>query len=1350
MHQRPVTGRIGKVRMRAPVALKMALPIAAGAPPMVGSPAPQLMRQALLIPSAVGPGRDPGAVFQSYTLPLSFLHAYRIVWRAAMPLLAKIAITFYTHDDNKDQFTVLHVFVKNRANTSRTPDSSSDFISNLLESERYIGAGDLNDGRQNPYLAIGVGMAATQSFDDPSTHVFDTSDPHSGFRLRPGVITSEEIILPSVDIHILPADDEERWIFDYTVVLTFDDASQFTFTSKEDGVTGIILDADNRDHSGIGIENPLHPIALRDVPATNALLTKVTIEFATHDDDKDHNTKLDVHIVNRLDQSNARDLAIGLDLFKDEQFPDAGPSSRLSYRTYSWSADQGTLSSNGLRLADMVLPVVNIAIRPDGDDRWMFDYRVSFEFKDPVNFANKPLVYSSRTNGVVLDQDNRKHKGVYQGSPFPSGAAPTAPPLQTVPAGEVTRTKSISIALLQRKLDEFINRRNGADDSHSPPLMKVRLHNGGTYEVIASNGGHELRALPESYLDLKSIATSRGTVSYASSPGSLGQLRALGGFGDTYFQDINSSAITIFIDPAQKPPVTLTVNFETDGPKEIVGSLIGGMDLGVFSLTLKLTLDVTTSITAAGAKRSMVDTMSWVDEIQHMKVFRLSGAITDFVYDGSFLGQPVVNFTSKSPLGTEFTDKVIQVNLKAGVTDAGDISRSILRDKILEKLSTPDIITGKTARDGINAMVTSWLLGGFADDERNLDGNNTTLQNISFKDGQLVITYTGPTKVFVPAKPADWPTPGHPNSGHDFSPGTLSNVDHIVVVTMENRSFDHMLGYLSLPVAKGGMGRTDVDGLKGDESNTWLGKTYPSFALTKSLFEPDPPHSHDPVLHAINGGRMDGFVKSFGEERGLAIAGQIMGHHTAATVPTFDALARDYSIGHRWFAAHPGPTFCNRFYELTGRLNLDAGGFWELDNSGSKVPVFTSTIFDLLKGAVDPVNGKPVTWRYFESGYCFLRFFEQHTFDETNIVATDDAEKGFYALARAGNLPSISFIDPHFIELPPDAVCDGPPADVKDGQAFIRKVVEAVVASPAWNKTLLVIVYDEHGGFYDHVPPPVAAKVSPELPISTRGVRVPAFVVSPLVGAGAVFGHDGPFTPRPTGASAALHFDHTSILKTIVRRFLSSNPPYLGARFAEANDLSSVLGTQLRQPQFRPFIRYQLQCRASQMMLDVHGGNGAAGTALGQFTANATPAQDFSFEDAGGGFVYIRSLVSNLYVTAHQVASGNLPNRPAAAAASLIGIVQDVKYGPPKFPVPGVISPPTLQRWMLTAIGITTLDANVFVIHNEAYPQLVLLPATPSQPGSLVGLGAEGLPSLSGRGWRVSSQLLNSPIVATH
>src|SRR5258708_7038009 len=140
--------------------------------------------------------------------------------------------------------------------------------------------------------------------------------------------------------------------------------------------------------------------------------------------------------------------------------------------------------------------------------------------------------------------------------------------------------------------------------------------------------------------------------------------------------------------------------------------------------------------------------------------------------------------------------------------------------------------------------------------------------------------------------------------------------------------------------------------------------------------------------------------------------------------------------------------------------------------------------------------------------------------------------------------------------------------------------------------------------------------------LPTTGLRVPCFVISPWVKGSTVFGSD------------TLHFDHTSILKTIARRFMSSNPPYMGARYAAAHDLSEILGGQLRPGQFRPFIPYTLVYATSQMRLDVQNASTATGTPLWQYSPNDTEAQKFRFEDAGNGFVYIRTL-AGLYVTAN-------------------------------------------------------------------------------------------------------------------
>jgi hypothetical protein len=394
-----------------------------------------------------------------------------------------------------------------------------------------------------------------------------------------------------------------------------------------------------------------------------------------------------------------------------------------------------------------------------------------------------------------------------------------------------------------------------------------------------------------------------------------------------------------------------------------------------------------------------------------------------------------------------------------------------------------------------------------------------------------------------------------------------------------------------------------------------------------------------------------------------------------------------------------------------------------------------------------------VSWKYFEHHYCFLRFFEKYTFDSEHIVAFDDPVSGFLSLAKSGNLPSVSFIDPHYIELPPGADADGQPADVQAGQQLVRKVVEAVIASPQWNKTLLIITYDEHGGFYDHVPPPAAPWVSPEPePIRTYGVRVPAFVISPWVKAGSVFGHDGieiggtqggletqalALASGPvTGQLRSLYFDHTSILKTIARRFLSQNPPYMGARYAAAHDLSSVIGNTLHTSPFLPFIPYDFLYGPSQRRLEVQGGGLIPGAILWQNDPSDAIAQQFSFEDAGGGYVYIRTHTGNLYLTA----DGSL-------------VKQEVKY-PAGGGATGAHSPDR-QRWELTSSGISVLDRDHFTISNKAFPGKVLLPSGGNNNSEIPVVLAKPQPPHGGGlhrpdPWQVTSPLLPSGPIVVH
>jgi phospholipase C len=381
-----------------------------------------------------------------------------------------------------------------------------------------------------------------------------------------------------------------------------------------------------------------------------------------------------------------------------------------------------------------------------------------------------------------------------------------------------------------------------------------------------------------------------------------------------------------------------------------------------------------------------------------------------------------------------------------------------------------------------------------------------------------------------------------------LEPGRLAGIDHIVVLMMENRSFDHMLGYLSLAPDQGGRGRTDIDGLKSGAlpSNRYLGQGYPAFRVTDPAFvHRTPPHGPEPVLAQIAGGQMSGFVSAYAKEHDVdgEEARAVMSYYDASTLDVYDQLAAEFLICDRWFAAHPGPTFCNRFYTLTGRLNRDLDGNPQQDNfhGADFVPVQTKNVFDHL-------SDRGVSWRYYEQRYSTIRLYAKYTFDHDHVVDFDDPVDGFAAAATAGTLPSVTFIDPNFIDEPDDGDNDdAAPGNLSRGQVLVGGIVNALRHSPAWDRTMFVLTYDEHGGFFDHVNPLATefrATATPVSALDFYGVRVPTFVISPLVA---------------RGAASHIVFDHTSILKTIIRRFMSAPPPDMGSRVAAANDLSAVL-----------------------------------------------------------------------------------------------------------------------------------------------------------------------------------------------
>lgn len=439
-----------------------------------------------------------------------------------------------------------------------------------------------------------------------------------------------------------------------------------------------------------------------------------------------------------------------------------------------------------------------------------------------------------------------------------------------------------------------------------------------------------------------------------------------------------------------------------------------------------------------------------------------------------------------------------------------------------------------------------------------------------------LVARLGPAKLRRPARvlgerPA--PTPaGSVAVEVDEAVERLGRIEHVVVVMLENRSFDHMLGYLSLPTEMGGAGRGDVDGLKRGMSNPnphdrsecgihHLGRT--AFAGEAE----DPGHSGSDVEEQLAEGN-SGFVKNFAahserqaerEEPPVPVPDPclVMGYFDGSDLPTYDFLARNFTVCDRWFSSVPGATWPNRLYAVAGRAEGSRD-----DKPG--LPMYNlATVFRHLDHAeamwrwysFDPATLRLIDARYRldERRHHHFSFFDKRKLShrEEGVGGLLVERPSFLDDAANGELPAVSWIDPHFKDmrmLGPDSNDDHPPADVTAGQDLVLGVYHALRGSPQWERTMLVVTYDEHGGMFDHVEPPEAPDEDPGF--RRFGVRVPALVVSPWVAAGC----------------DSTQLNHTSIIKTLLLRFClrEGRIPDMGVRVAAANHLGALLGEEAR------------------------------------------------------------------------------------------------------------------------------------------------------------------------------------------
>ena len=362
-------------------------------------------------------------------------------------------------------------------------------------------------------------------------------------------------------------------------------------------------------------------------------------------------------------------------------------------------------------------------------------------------------------------------------------------------------------------------------------------------------------------------------------------------------------------------------------------------------------------------------------------------------------------------------------------------------------------------------------------------------------------------------------------------PPGLDKLKHIVVLMMENRSFDHMLGALKATDPR-------IDGLDGTEANPdTTGAAAPAQPLAEfqGQLDPDPDHSFSGVDLQIFSGdmtpnraaTMQGFVKSyFTQRKDVKHSRKIMYHFTPDKLPVLTTLATEFAVFNRWFSSIPGPTLCNRAFAHYGT------SFGHVDMSVFYVNAQFKSIYQRLEAACKTAN-----IYYFDT--------QSSSLEVVNLLQHQPQFFGtfqqFLTDCGDGTLPDYSFIEPNYSDHDGDngevlASDQHPDHHVQEGERFIAAVYNAVRQNAAlWESTALLVVYDEHGGIFDHVPPPACLPdgfvAQPSATLTGKpflfdrlGVRVPAILISPWVARGTVVGTDRIFEHASIPATATTFF----------------------------------------------------------------------------------------------------------------------------------------------------------------------------------------------------------------------------------
>jgi phospholipase C len=338
--------------------------------------------------------------------------------------------------------------------------------------------------------------------------------------------------------------------------------------------------------------------------------------------------------------------------------------------------------------------------------------------------------------------------------------------------------------------------------------------------------------------------------------------------------------------------------------------------------------------------------------------------------------------------------------------------------------------------------------------------------------------------------------------------------DHVVLLMMENRSFDHLLGWV--PDAEGRQAGLQFPDLTGKLHPTWdLGHDYQPCDFL------DPQHQWEAARTQLDGGKADGFLFTQLRAVGDTEPADLwpISYYREAAVPILGHLAQRYTLLDHYFAALNAGTWPNRLYQVAAATDVDATGLILPDGTSIPSSNIQTTIWDRLRDA-------GLTGGYYAYGDEMTKVFASRRYDSITHPVED-----FFTACERGTLPNLTLIEPDFTSASEERGTSNdyhPYGSIRAGEAYVQRVYEAVTKSPQWDRTVLVINFDEWGGFYDHVVPPtvqddnVNPNPGPHPDYHQLGFRVPCIVVSPWSARRVV--HDGPF-------------EHCSILRMVEWRW---------------------------------------------------------------------------------------------------------------------------------------------------------------------------------------------------------------------